>query len=191
MTDVTKEKALNEPLSAAGSVNWIVADAALADREIRALCWFARRDPKVRRPLLFAMVFNVAVGCAVAWFKRDISYAVPIVVVVFSAIVTANYVWWERSIVLRSRRLTRRQSEPGAVLTTEFAAESFTMSTPDISYAFPYASLTHVVQFEDVLVIKPNNHLILALPMELVPPQDLALLRNKVTNRPMRELSLG
>jgi hypothetical protein len=47
------------------------------------------------------------------------------------------------------------------------------------------------VRFGDVLVVKPNNHLIMALPMELVPPRDLALIQSKVANRPVREASFS
>lgn len=98
---------------------------------------------------------------------------------------------WQRAVLRRVRRLVHSQSKLGAVLTTEFGPESVKISTPDMTYEIPYASFTHVVQFDDVLVLKPDNHLVVALPMELVPPQDLALIRSKVTNRPMREASIG
>ena len=75
----------------------------------------------------------------------------------------------------------------GSLLTSSFGPRALRVTTPDISYEIPYSAITHVVRFGDVLVIKPNNHLVMALPMELVMPADLALIESKVSDRTVRE----
>ena len=45
---------------------------------------------------------------------------------------------------------------------------------------------TRLARFGDVLVIKPNSHLVMALPMELVTRRDYELLMAKVHDRPGR-----
>jgi hypothetical protein len=60
------------------------------------------------------------------------------------------------------------------------------VTTPDISYEIPYTSIRHVARFGDVLVIKPHNHLVMALPMELVTRRDYELIMAKVDGRARR-----
>jgi hypothetical protein len=86
-------------------------------------------------------------------------------------------------------RYVARQAQVGALLTSSFGPRALRITTPDIGYEIPYASITHIRRFGDVLVGKPNNHLVMALPMELVPPRDLALIESKVANRSVREAS--
>ncbi len=149
---------------------------------------FARRDPKSWTGLALYALFLTAAGSLVYWLQRDTPYMAQMILLLSSGVLLATYWWWQWSVQRYVRRIA---SPPGTQLTSEFGPDSFKIGMPDKSFELPYASLTHVVQFEDVLVLKPKNHLILALPMELVPPQDLALIRSKVVNRPMREVSLG
>jgi hypothetical protein len=65
------------------------------------------------------------------------------------------------------------------------------VTTPDISYEIPYTSIDQVARYGDVLVIKPNNHLVMALPMELVTRRDYELMLTKVGTRPEPERSFS
>jgi len=111
--------------------------------------------------------------------------------VVFAVLSLTAYLLWEWSVSARVRKLVARQSQVGALLTSSFGPRALRITTPDIGYEIPYASITHIRRFGDVLVVKPNNHLVMALPMELVPPRDLALIESKVANRSIREASLS
>jgi hypothetical protein len=174
----------------APKVNRYFADESLAGREARALRRFARRDPKAWL-YLGGWVLLLAVAHAVlVWARTDKAFSLGTVIAFIPGVVLF---WglWEWSIVRSVKRTVARQSRPGTLLTAAFGPTSARLATPDIQYEIPYSSITHLRQFGDVLVIKPNNHLILALPMELVTPADLALIQSQVHNRPMREASLS
>lgn len=176
-------------------VNRYFADESLPQRETAALKAFARRDPKSWVPL----GLNAAViGALLLWVylqspsrlhaeTRD--DAALLSLALFGALCAASYLWWELSLASRIRRAVARQSRVGALLTSSFGPRTLRVTTPDISYEIPYASIAQVAKFGDVLVIKPNNNLVMALPMELVTPQDLALITAKVQKRSEPALS--
>jgi hypothetical protein len=181
--------------NAGSGVNRYFADESLPAREAMALKAFARRDPKT----WLSLALNVAViGTVVLWFvwttplrqnpstRGDVGVTA---LVVFAILSLAAYLQWEWSVSSRVRKLVTRQAQVGALLTSSFGPRALRITTPDIGYEIPYASITHIRRFGDVLVVKPNNHLVMALPMELVPPRDLALIESKVANRSMREAS--
>ncbi len=108
---------------------------------------------------------------------------------VFALFSAVSYLWWELSLANRVRRAVARQSQVGALLTSSFGPRTLRVTTPDISYELPYTSIDEMFRFGDVLVLKPKNHLVMVLPMELVTPADLALITSKVGNRQRREIS--
>ena len=176
-------------------VNRYFADESLPDRETAALKAFARRDPKSWASL----GLNAAVaGAVLLWlYFRSPQWqsdqgrddAATVVFLVFALFSAASYLWWELSLASRVRRAVARQSQVGALLTSSFGPRTLRVTTPDISYELPYTSIDEVFRFGDVLVLKPKNHLVMALPMELVTPADLALITSKVGNRQLREAS--
>ena len=44
----------------------------------------------------------------------------------------------------RVRRLVARQAQVGALLTSSFGPRALRITTPDIGYEIPYASITHI-----------------------------------------------
>ena len=178
-------------------VNRYFADASLPSREKAALKAFARRDPKSWIPL----GINAAVlGVVLVWlylqspYRHDPRTAIDAAMVslaAFGVFCGTSYHWWELSLASRVRRVVARQARVGALLTSSFGPRALRVTTPDISYEIPYTSIAQVARFGDVLVIKPNNHLVLALPMELVRREDYELILAKVGGRPQRERSLS
>lgn len=172
-------------------VNRYIAEASLARREASALRRFARRDPKAWLYFGGGVLLLALLDVLFVWANRDDPRAFGAVVTSYPVGVLVFWAVWEWSIVRGVRRLVSRQSRPGTLLTAAFGPTSVRLATPDIQYEIPYSSITHLRQFGDVLVIKPNNHLILAVPMELVTFDDLALLKARVHNLPMRRASLS
>jgi hypothetical protein len=176
-------------------VNRYFADESLPERETAALKAFARRDPKT----WVALALNAAVvGAVLLWFyfrspqwqsDQDRGDAATVAFLVFALFSAASYLWWELSLSSRVRKAVARQSQVGALLTSSFGPRTLRVTTPDISYELPYTSIDEVFRFGDVLVIKPKNHLVMALPMELVTAADLALIASKVPDRRVREAS--
>jgi hypothetical protein len=167
-------------------VNRYFADESLPGREAAALKAFARRDPRTWVPLV-VIAGVLAAGLAWLWLqspaRHDPHVAVDTAILslaVFSVISGAFYLWWELSLTSRVRRMVGRQARAGALLTSSFGPRTVRVTTPDISYEIPYSSITQVARFGDVLVIKPNNHVVLALPMELVTRRDYELIMAKV-----------
>lgn len=167
-------------------VNRYFADESLPGREAAALKAFARRDPRTWVPLV---VNAVVLAAVLAWLwlqspaRHDPRVAADTAMVslaVFGVLSAASYLWWELSLTSRVRRMVGRQARVGALLTSSFGPRTVRVTTPDISYEIPYTSITQVARFGDVLVIKPNNHLVMALPMELVPRRDYELIMAKV-----------
>lgn len=179
--------------SAGPAVNRYFADESLPARESAALRAFARRDPKTWASLA---VNELVLAAVLLWFYVQTPFrdhqataqrAALACVGIFAVLSLVSYLWWEWSMASRVKRLVARQAQVGSLLTSSFGPRALRVTTPDISYEIPYSSITHVVRFGDVLVIKPNNHLVMALPMELVMPADLALIESKVSGRPTRE----
>jgi hypothetical protein len=108
---------------------------------------------------------------------------------VFALMAVVSYLVWECSTLVRVRSQVARQTPAGALLTGSFGPRALRVTTPGMSYEIPYASITRVARIGDVLVIRSANDLVMALPMELVPPQGLELLTSKVAGGPLREPS--
>jgi hypothetical protein len=173
-------------------VNRYFADESLPGREAAALKAFARRDPRTWAPLV---VNAVVLAIVLAWLwtqtpaRHDPHVAADTAMLsvgAFGVLCAASYLWWELSLTSRVRRIVGRQSRVGALLTSSFGPRAVRVTTPDISYEIPYTSIREVARFGDVLVIKPNSHLVMALPMELVTRRDYELLMAKVHDRPGR-----
>lgn len=181
--------------SAGPAVNRYFADESLPARESAALRAFARRDPKTWASLA---VNELVLAAVLLWFYVQSPFrehpataqrAALACVGIFAVMSLVSYLWWEWSMASRVKRLVARQARVGSLLTSSFGPRALRVTTPDISYEIPYASIVRVTRFGDVLVVKSNNDLVMALPMELVPPQDLALITSKVAGGPVHQPS--
>jgi hypothetical protein len=181
--------------SAGSGVNRYFADESLPGRLSSALWSFSRRDPRSWRSLAvnlgllgagmlcFYLTSPYRDGPGVRENLAVISFGM------YALMSVASYLVWECSTLVRVRSLVARQTPAGALLTSSFSPRALRVTTPDMSYEIPYASVTRAVRFGDVLVIRSTNDLVMALPMELVPPQGLTLLTGKGAGGPLREPS--
>ena len=174
-------------------VNRYFADESLPDREAAALKKFARRDPRSWLSLALNGL-GAALGVAVLHLATPYGVDGPLrarVAVMagatFLAVTLLSYLWWEWYGTMRARRVVARQARVGSLLTSSFGPRALRLTTPDISYEIPYSSITRVARYGDVLVVKPRHHRVVVLPMELVTPQDLALIQSRVAGRPVAE----
>jgi hypothetical protein len=184
------------PWYSAPAVNRYFADDSLACRQAAALRAFARRDPRWLAGLGVAVaVLGLAVlGVFLNWPRPVVAgpgdHAAAVAVTAFAAASVAVYAGWEWLVAARARRIVSHTGRKGTLLTSSFGPRGLRLTTPDISYEIPYASITHIARFDDVLVVKPRSSRVLALPMELVPPAELELFRSRVAAGAEREASL-
>lgn len=167
-------------------VNRWFADASLPAREAAALKAFARRDPRSWVPLA---INAVVLGAVLVWLylqspsRRDPHTALDAAMVsltAFALFCGISYLWWELSLASRVRQAVGRKAPVGALLTSSFGPRALRVTTPHISYEIPYDSIARVARFGDVLLVKPVNHHVIALPMELVTARDYELIVAKV-----------
>lgn len=171
--------------SQGAGVNRYFADASLPSRETAALKAFARRDPRNWFPVA---VNAVVIGVLLAWLYLQLPGHAPkaaidvalVGVMAFVVVGAVSYLWWELALAGRVRRAVARRSRVGALLTSSFGPRALRVTTPEISYEIPYTSIEQVARFGDMLVIKPVNQVVMALPMELVTRQDYELVMSKL-----------
>lgn len=181
--------------SAGSGVNRYFADESLPGRLVSALRSFSRRDPRAWRSLAVNLaLLGAGMLCffATAPYRDEPGARENLAVIslgVFALMAVVSYLLWEWSTLVRVRSQVARQTQVGALLTSSFGLRALRVTTPDISYEIPYASIVRVARFGDVLVVKSNNDLVMALPLELVPPQDLALITSKVAGGPAHQPS--
>lgn len=171
-------------------VNRYFADESLPGREMAALKAFARRDPGT----WVCRVLNAAVltGVLLWFFHQSPIWHGPataddiaaVGLAAFCVFYAVSYLWWELSLASQVRRAVEGQARTGSLLTSSFGPRTLRVTTPDISYEIPYTAIDRVVRFGDVLVIKPTNQTVMALPMELVTRQDYELIMSRVGHRP-------
>lgn len=171
--------------SQGAGVNRYFADASLPSRETAALKAFARRDPRSWLPVA---VNAVVLGVLLAWLYLQLPGHAPRAVLdvalagvmAFVVVAAVSYLWWELALAGRVRRAVARRAGVGALLTSSFGPRALRVTTPEISYEIPYSAIEQVARFGDMLVIKPVNQVVVALPMELVTRQDYELVMRKL-----------
>ena len=167
------------------------AESGLPRREARALIEFASRDPRVWRNIVvtwLVVVAALAVALVIAAptnspAQQEMSSWGAATV----AVLAAPTVWvnWYLSTLRKVGRAVARQSPPGTVIGSRITADTVTFAVGEAAYSFTYEAISHVMQVDDVLVVKPRNHVVLAVPVEAVDPADLAHLRRRVVNEPL------
>ena len=169
----------------------VEAGADLPRRQARALVDFASRDPRVWRNLAVTWLVVVA-ALAVALLisrptnsveQQHLSSWGAVVVGIMAAPTT--WVTWYLSTVRKVRHSVAQQCPPGTVIGSRISADTVTFAVGEAASSFTYEAISRVTQVGDVLVVKPRNHVVLALPVEAFDPADLAHLRRRVVNEPM------
>ena len=180
-----------EPAVPSGRTVSTVADAWLPRREARALVDFAARDRRVwRNVLLTWLVVVAALGLALLISRptnsvanQQMSLAASGLIVVMAAPTT--WVTWYLSTKRKVRHSIARQCPPGTVIGSRISDDTATFAVGEAAYSFTYEMLTHLVLVDDVLVVKPRDHVVFAVPVEAIDPDDLRHLRSRVVNEPM------
>lgn len=172
-----------------------VADAGLPRRQARALVDFAARDPRVWRNVLLTwlvIVSALAVALLVATptispAQQRLSLGATVLVALMAAPTT--WVSWYLSTLHKLRNALAQQCPPGTVIGSRITADTVTFAVGEVAHSFTYEAISHVSQVDDVLVVKPRNHIVFSVPVAAVDPGDLAHLRSRIVNEPASRAS--